>query len=86
MEKELWDIVTGEETLPFIEEDRRAFERQVRRAQTFINLSVTDGIIPYISDSVGPKEVWDTLKKLFETVNTSHILFLKTKLHTMWML
>lgn len=43
-------------------------------------MSIKDNIIPHIGDCKTSKETWDVLKSLYETSNTSLILFLKTKI------
>jgi hypothetical protein len=43
-------------------------------------MSVKDSIIPHIRDATISAATWTTLKALYETSNTNHILFLKTKL------
>jgi hypothetical protein len=41
---------------------------------------VKDNIIPLIRDAKTSKETWKALKDMYETNNTNHILFLKSKL------
>jgi hypothetical protein len=36
-----------------------------------INLSIKDDIIPHIFHLDSPKEVWNILKKLYESIGTS---------------
>jgi hypothetical protein len=43
-------------------------------------MSVKDSIIPHIREATTSAATWTTLKALYETSNTNHILFLKTKL------
>jgi hypothetical protein len=42
-------------------------------------MSVKDNIIPHIRDAKTSSETWKVLKELYETNNTNHILFLKSK-------
>jgi hypothetical protein len=42
-------------------------------------MSVKDNIIPYIRDAKTSSETWKVLKDLYETNNTNHIIFLKSK-------
>jgi len=41
---------------------------------------VKDNIIPHIRDAKTSNETWKVLKNLYETNNTNHIIFLKSKL------
>jgi hypothetical protein len=44
------------------------------------SMSIKDSIIPHIREATTSAATWTTLKALYETSNTNHILFLKTKL------
>jgi hypothetical protein len=56
------------------------WEKCENKAKVLLRMSVKDSIIPHIRDATTSTATWTTLKELYETSNTNHILFLKTKL------
>jgi hypothetical protein len=56
------------------------WERCENKAKVLLHMLVKDSIIPHIRDATTSTTTWTTLKALYETGNTNHILFLKTKL------
>ena len=56
---------------------REQFDKRAQRALVYINMNVKDNIIPQISGAQWPDEAWTTLSSLFESVNTTRLLFLK---------
>jgi len=47
-------------------------------ALAIINLSIKDDIIPHIFHLNSPKEVWNILKKLYESTRTYKLFLLKS--------
>jgi hypothetical protein len=56
------------------------WEKRENKAKVLLCMSVKDNIIPHIREATTSAATWTTLKSLYETSNTNHILFLKTKL------
>jgi hypothetical protein len=56
------------------------WEKCENKAKVLLRMSVKDNIIPHIREANTSPATWTTLKELYETSNTNHILFLKTKL------
>jgi hypothetical protein len=56
------------------------WEKCENKAKVLLRMSVKDSIILHIRDATTSTATWTTLKALYETSNTNHILFLKTKL------
>jgi hypothetical protein len=81
----VWNIVKGTELKP----DAAAsvavvhiqdWEKCKNKAKVLLHMLVKDSIIPHIRDATTSTATWTTLKALYETRNTNHILFMKTKL------
>jgi hypothetical protein len=56
------------------------WEKRENKAKVLLHMSVKDNIIPHIRDATTYVATWTSLKALYETSNTNHILFLKNKL------
>ena len=57
------------------------FDKRAQEALCYINMNVKDSIICQISGATSPNEAWTILQTLFESVNTTRLLFLKQKFH-----
>ena len=58
-------------------EVQATFDKRAQKALCYINMNVKDSIIPQISGATTPNEAWTILQTLFESVNTTRLLFLK---------
>ena len=56
------------------------WEKRENKAKVVLRMLVKDSIIPHIREATTSAATWTILKALYETRNTNHILFLKTKL------
>lgn len=73
-----WSIVTGDETKPGVPAASiQDWEHKETKAKVLLQISVKDNIFPCIRDCTTSKDTWETLKKLYETLNTNRVLFLK---------
>ena len=81
----VWTIAKGTKAKPDVVAGVTAtqiqdWDKHENKAKVLLRMSVKDNIIPHIRDANTSAETWTTLKSLYETSNTNHILFLKTKL------
>ena len=81
----VWTIVKGDEEKPDVTTGARKTHIQDRekcknKAKVLLCMSVKDNIIPHSREAKTSDTTWTMLKALYETSNTNHILFLKTKL------
>jgi hypothetical protein len=81
----VWNIAKGTELKPDAAAGATAtqiqdWEKRENKAKVLLCMSVKDSIIPHIRDATTSAATWTALKTLYETSNTNHILFLKTKL------
>jgi hypothetical protein len=81
----VWNIAKGTEVKPDAAAGATTtqiqdWEKRENKAKVLLHMSVKDSIIPHIREANTSAETWTTLKELYETSNTNHILFLKTKL------
>jgi hypothetical protein len=53
--------------------------KQERKAFSIIKVLVKDQVIPYILHAKGPKECWDTFKRLYETKKVVKTLLIKNE-------
>ena len=61
------------------------YEVKEARAQRIILDGVKDHLIPHLAEKTTAKEMWDTLKGLYEAKNENRIMALKDKLHAVKM-
>jgi len=81
----VWNIAKGTEVKPDATAGATTtqiqdWEKHKNKAKVLLHMSVKDNIIPHIREATTFVETWTMLKALYETSNTNHILFLKTKL------
>eukprot|EP00794_Sanderia_malayensis_P002050 gene2050-biopygen1853 len=83
MAKNLWEIVTGDETLS---EDATAaekirFKRRENLALATVCLSVVTGLQIYVRSAATAKEAWESLQQHFEKKSLSQKIFYRRKLY-----
>jgi hypothetical protein len=81
----VWNIAKGTELKPNASVSVTAaqiqdWKKRENKENVLLCMSVKDSIIPHIREATTCAATWTTLKALYETSNTNHILFLKTKL------
>jgi hypothetical protein len=81
----IWTIVKGDESKPdatvgATTTQIQDWDKRKNKAKVLLRMSVKDNIISHIREAKTSAKTWTTLKALYETSNTNHILFLKTKL------
>ena len=82
LENKLWlhvSIVVTMPSLDLIALDLH--EVKEARAQRIILDGVKDHFIPHLDEKTTAKDMWDTLKGLYEAMNENRIMALKDKLH-----
>ncbi|MCO5578863.1 hypothetical protein L7F22_032710 [Adiantum nelumboides] len=79
-EKGLWEIVTGGEVAPDMEEDLVEYQRREHLAYMLVCLSLGDGPAEEVRHESGAKEVWDALATTYESRNLANVLRLKREL------
>ena len=80
----VWTIAKGTKAKPIAiagatTKQIQDWEKYENKAKVLLCMSVKDSIIPHIREATTSIATWTTLKALYETSNTNHILFLKTK-------
>ncbi|KAK3028021.1 hypothetical protein RJ639_040020 [Escallonia herrerae] len=83
--QDLWDIVGGENSEIPAEvaentDARKNWSMRCRKALFALRCSVHKDLIEHIRDREKPKEVWETLEKLFKRKNTSRLQMLENEL------
>eukprot|EP01018_Ginkgo_biloba_P028097 Gb_35584 [translate_table: standard] len=81
----VWTIAKGDEAKPdaavgATTAQIQDWDKRENKAKVLLRMSIKDSIIPHIREAQTSAEMWTMLKDLYETSNTNHILFLKTKL------
>ena len=87
-DKELWDIVTGDEKPPPSGTDPKevvAFKRRERSAFRILCSHMVDAQIQHVKSCKGPAEAWKILQGIHETKGLANVLFLRRKFFTMRM-
>ena len=71
--KDLWEIVTGAETLPAdaSAEEQRKFRKRENLALATVCLSVATNLQIYVRSAESAKEAWENLEKHFEEKSLS---------------
>ncbi|WOH11611.1 hypothetical protein DCAR_0831101 [Daucus carota subsp. sativus] len=82
--QDLWEIVTGAEKeladTPNNAELRRKWKIKCGKALFALRTSIREEFIEHVREVNSPKEVWDTLKRLFSTKNIVRVQFLENEL------
>ena len=79
---DLWDIVTGEETMPESEEDGTRiteWKKRDRKAQAEISLHLSDSQLPLVMRLKTSKDMWDALNNQYERKSMQNVIFCKRK-------
>ena len=83
--QDLWELIFGVETV--IPEDtlqngklRRKWRIKCKKALFALRTSISKEYIQHVRDMNSPKEVWETLERLFTQKNTMRLQFLENKL------
>jgi len=84
-EYDVMDFEVKEVPMPEEEECQASWRRHDVKARKILMDSVKSHLIFHISKAATAKEMFDTLKNLFERDNTSKSIALKTQLHTIKM-
>ena len=82
--KDLWDIVTGQETIPedASAAERLKFKKRNDRAHSEICLAVTESIQVYVRNTDTGREAWKALEDHFEEKTLSRKINLRQKLYS----
>ena len=82
--KDLWDIITGDETLnaQASAQEQRKFRKRENMALATVCLSVTTSLQIYVRSANTAKEAWDNLQKHFERKSLSQKIFYHRKLYS----
>jgi hypothetical protein len=81
----VWMIAKGTEEKHYVvtgvkETQIQDWDKHENKANVLLCMYVKDGIISHIREDKTSAKTWTMLKSLYESSNTNHILFLKTKL------
>jgi hypothetical protein len=81
----VWNIAKGTELKPnavvgATTTQIQDWEEHENKTKVLLRMSIKDSIISHIREATTFVATWTTLKSLYETSNTNHILFLKNKL------
>ena len=82
--KDLWEIVTGAETLPGTasQEEQKRFKKRENLALVSVCLSVCTSLQIYVRAAQSAKEAWENLQKRFEEKSLSRKIFYQRKLYS----
>ena len=83
--QDLWDLIVGTDSIipantPENAESRRKCKIKCRKALFALRTSISKEFIDHVRDVVSPKEVWDTLERLFTKKNTARLQLLENEL------
>ena len=88
-EKDLWNIVKGDEVEPAeegtTETQRRQFQKRERKALATICLSLGDEQLSLVRTATTAKQAWSKLESHYEVKSLANKLFLRKKYFTMSM-
>ena len=82
--KDLWDIVTGAETMDTNSSaaEQNKFRKRENMALASVCLSVATNLQIYVRSASKAKEAWDNLEKHFEQKSLSRKIFYRRKLYS----
>ena len=83
--QDLWDLIEGDDTeippnTPQNAELRRKWKIKCGKALFILRTLISKEYIDHIRDLKSPKQVWETLQKLFTKKNTTRLQFLENEL------
>ena len=87
-EKDLWNIVEGNEEAPSSDNDSKdilAFKKRERTAFRILCTHMVDAQIQHVKSCKGAAQAWKTLCGIHETKGLANVLFLRRKFFTMKM-
>ena len=81
-EKDLWEVVIGEETLPSTAspQDQEKFNKKQRKALIMITLSINDKELSHVRSCKTATEAWNKLVAVHEAKGIANRLFLRDQL------
>ena len=79
-ENTIWKFVNSVVTKPFDLDELDVYEIPEARAQRIILHGVKDHLIPHLVEKKTAKDMWDTLKNLYEAKNENRKMVLCDKL------
>jgi len=83
--QDLWELISDDETVipvntPQNAELRRKWKIKCGRALFALRTSISKEYIEHVREEKSPKQVWDTLEKLFTQKNTMRLQYLENEL------
>ncbi|ONK61043.1 uncharacterized protein A4U43_C08F25650 [Asparagus officinalis] len=82
--QDLWDLVTGDDTLPDdtlqLADARRKWKIKCGKALFALRTSINKEYIDHVREMESLKEIWDTLERLFTQKNTMRLQYLENEL------
>lgn len=83
--QDLWELVTGADTeippeTPDNAEPRRKWKIKCGKALFALRTSISKEFIDHVRDINSPKQVWETLERLFSKKNTARLQYLENDL------
>ena len=82
--QDLWELVAGDDEISNDvsenAESRRKWKIKCGKALFTLSTSINKEFIDHVRDISSPKEVWETLKKLFTKKNTARLQLLENEL------
>ncbi|KAJ6832875.1 uncharacterized protein M6B38_342070 [Iris pallida] len=83
--QDLWDLISGAETVipvdtPQNVESRRKWKIKCGKALFALRTSISKEYIEHVRNELTPKQVWETLERLFTQKNTMRLQFLENEL------
>jgi hypothetical protein len=75
-----WEIVSGnEDKIVALTVSVQYWEKRETKAKVLLIIYVKDIMIPYVRECKTSSEIWETLKGLYETMNTNRVIYFKSK-------
>lgn len=81
-ERDLWDIVSGDEQRPEDSAGAVAFNKRSKKALATICLSLANSQLLQVRHCTAPEEAWRVLERLYENKSLANRLFLRRKFFT----
>ncbi|KAA8540328.1 hypothetical protein F0562_024753 [Nyssa sinensis] len=83
--QDLWDLISGDDVVipedtPQNAELRRKWKIKCGKALFALRTSISQEYIQHVRDGKSPKQVWETLERLFTQKNTMRLQFLENQL------
>src|SRR5271170_5263006 len=81
-DRDLWDVVSGDELCPEKLEAGKQWIKKDRKAMSQISLAVSDKLLVHIRQAKSAKHAWDSLEQVFEKKTLASRVFLRRKFFT----